>query len=156
MDDGRPLGSPRLISAIEARSDRPLRGAALFFTAGAVQAMVRADNPMTSAKRQIEEVSARAVRNRLPFVVGLAVGFDGIDVYPTTLRGEVSGDPLFRLQVGEFSATTYRRLLVVGLVLVRADQRRIDLETKAFPVGVNRHNASVAHMIVKMVAGQVE
>ena len=154
MSSARPLGPPRLVKAIQERSVRPLRGVALFATTGTVSASVTAMNPMLSGRRQMADVAVRTAHTGLPQVVGLAVDEDGIDVYPLTLSGHVTDDAITRWGKGAFSAATSRRLLVIQLAIVLRSGNRFQLETKSFPIGVNKHNATVAHMIVGMANAQ--
>ena len=109
---------------------------------------------MLSGRRQMADVAVCAAQSGLPQVIGLAVDEEGIDVYPLTLNGHVTGDPITRWGRGAFSAATSRRLLVVQLAIVLRSGNRFQLETKSFPIGVNKHNAMVAHMIVGMANAQ--
>lgn len=152
MDADKPLGPPRLVQAVQERATRPVRGVALFATAGTVAASMTAMNPMLGGRKQVAEVAARAVRSGLPQVVGLAVDDEGVDVYPLTWNGQVVGGPVTRWEKGTFSANTFRRLLVIQLAITLADGQRFTFETKAFPVGVNKHNAGVARLILAIAS----
>lgn len=150
----QPLGPPRLVRAVEERATRPVRGVAQFATAGTLRASATAMNPMLGGRKQMADVAARAAHSGLPQVVGLAVDDEGVDVYPVTWNGHVVGDAISRWDKGTFSATTFRRPLVIQLGIIPSGGEHLKFETKTFPVGVNRHNAVVARMILAMSAAE--
>ena len=151
LRDGRPLGARRLIEDVQSHGQSHLIGAAIFGTPGTTMAVIAAINPMLPyPRRKVAAVNARTAEGGLPMVVALAVSADGVTVYPATTRGEIRGPAVTRWSVGDFRAATRRNLFVVRLVIMTRDEKRFELETKAFPVGPNRFNARIAQTIVRL------
>jgi hypothetical protein len=157
LESDRPLGLRRIVDQILAVDPSPLRGAALFATAGTTRAVMKAENPMRDGRREVEAMRAKAAASGLPPVIALAVGTDSIGVYPTTTQGQLSGPLFVRWRVGDFRAAAHRQLVVVALtVVLRTGERferggpRYELETKVFWLGPNKFNARIVRMIVRM------
>ena len=157
MEADRPLGLRRIVDQILAVDPGPLRGVALFGTAGTTRAVMKAENPMLDGRREVEAVRAKAAASGLPPVIALAVGTDSVGVYPMTAQGQLLGALFARWHVGDFRAAAHHQLVVVALTVVLRNGDRFDragsryeLETKSFPLGPNRFNANIARMIVQM------
>jgi hypothetical protein len=151
MGEGRPLGARSLIEDVQRRDPSPMFGVAIFATPGTNMAVIEALNlALPYPRRQVAAVNARTAAGGLPLVVALVVKADGVTVYPTTTRAEINGPPVTQWPVGDFRAATHRNMVMVRLVVVTRDGKRVELETKTFPVGPNRFNRRVARMIAEM------
>jgi len=152
--DGQPLGVRRLIADIRAQGQTHIDSVCIFATAGTYDVFFAASSSgMLDWRPRVAAVNARTIGGGLPLVVALAVGADGVTVYRATTRGRVESLAVSRWTMGEFRAATRRNLLIVRLVVQTRDGKRIELETKTFPVGPNRYNARVARAIVRMGRG---
>ena len=152
--DGQPLGFRRLIEDIQAQGQSHFDSVGIFATAGTYDVFFAAwSSGVLDWRPRVAAVNTRTISGGLPLVVALATSADGVTVYRATTRGRVEGPAVSRWTVGNFRAATRRNLLIVRLIVVTRDGKRIELETKAFPLGPNRYNARVARAIVRMGRG---
>ena len=146
-----PLGVRRLVEDLRRRGFSPGRGVAIYATPGDVVTTVLALNPMlTTPKKHIAAVQARAQEAGIPPIIALVVDNDSVTMYPTSTRGEITGGAVHTWRAGDFTADSRGSLFVRRLAIRPTNGQRIEVETKTPPVGPNRFNARVTAMIVDL------
>jgi hypothetical protein len=146
-----PLGARRLIEDLRRRGFSPGRGVAIYATPGEFVTTVLAENPMLATpKKHIAAVQARAQAAGIPPVIALVVDTDSVTMYPTSTRGEITGEAVHTWRAGEFTADSRGSLFVRRLLIRPTNGQQVEVETKTPPVGPNRFNSRVTAMIVDM------
>ena len=146
-----PLGARRIIEDLRSHGFSPGRGVAIYATPGDLVTEVLAENPMLARpRRRIAAIQARAQAAGIPAIIALVVDNDSVTMYPTSTRGEITGDPVHMWRAGDFTADSRGSLFVRRLLITPTNGQRIEVETKTPPVGDNRFNARVTAMIVDM------
>jgi hypothetical protein len=105
---------------------------------------------LSTPRRRIAAIEARAEASGIPAIIALAVEADRVTMYPASPRADAVGDPVEVWHAGEFWADSRANLFVRRLYVSLKDGQRIEVETKTTPVGSNRFHGRVTAMIVDM------